>query len=167
AGNLKTSFSGLTPEARNAAFATIFGADAVRSATILYELGADGVTKYTKAVNDQGAAGRMASVQTDNLIGDLERLRGAIEVALIEGGSSANGALRDMTQWVTKLVNAYSSLSPGLQHAVTLFAGVGGAATLVASGILLLLPRIAATRTALTAMGVTAARTRVLMNGLG
>jgi TP901 family phage tail tape measure protein len=167
AGNLQSSFKGLTPEARNAAFATIFGADAVRSATILYELGADGITKYTKAVNDQGAAGRMAAMQTDNLVGDLERLRGAIETALIEGGSSANGALRDMTQWVTRLVNAYNDLPPSLQHAVTLLTGVGGAATLVVTGLLLLLPRIAATRTALAALGVTAARTRVLMNGLG
>ena len=167
AGNLKSSFSGLTPEARNAAFATIFGADAVRSATILYELGADGITKYTQAVNDQGAAGRMASIQTDNLVGDLERLRGAIETALIEGGSSANGALREMTQWVTRLVNAYNSLPPELQHTVTLLTGVGGAATLAVTAFLLLLPRIAATRTALVALGITAARTRTLMMGLG
>ncbi len=167
AGRMKTSFSKLTPEARNSAMATIFGADAVRSATILYELGADGIDKYTKSVNDQGAAGRMASIQTDNLIGDLERLRGAVEVALIEGGSSANGALRDMTQMVTRLVNAYNDLPPSLQHTVTLFTGIGGAAALIAAGILLLLPRIAATRTALAALGVTAARTRVLMMGLG
>ncbi|MEU9436605.1 phage tail tape measure protein [Streptomyces sp. NPDC048252] len=167
AARMKTSFSKLTPEARNAAMATIFGADAVRSATILYELGADGVSKYVSAVDDQGAAQRMASVQTDNLIGDLERLRGAIEVALIESGSAANGTLRDMTQMVTRLVNAYNGLPPELQHAVTLFMGFGGAVALVAAGILLLIPRIAATTTALAAMGVTAARVRAVMLGLG
>ncbi|MEU5668525.1 hypothetical protein, partial [Streptomyces longwoodensis] len=94
-------------------------------------------------------------------------LRGAIEVALIEGGSSANSALRGMVQWVTKLVNAYNDLPPGLQHAATLLTGIGGAATLAVTGFVLLLPRIAATRTALAEMGVTAARTRVLLNGLG
>lgn len=167
AGNLQKSFGNLTPEARNAAFATIFGSDAVRSATILYELGAAGVRKYTKEVDDHGAAARMAAIQTDNLSGDLERLRGAFEVALIEGGSSANGALRDMVQWVTKVVNAYNNLPPGVQHAVTLFTGIGGAVTLAVSGFVLLLPRIAATRTALAGLGVTAARTRVLLNGLG
>jgi TP901 family phage tail tape measure protein len=167
AGNLQSSFKNLTPEARNAAFATIFGSDAVRSATILYELGSKGIQKYTKAVNDQGAAGRMASIQTDNLVGDLQRLRGAIEVALIEGGSSANGALRGMTQWVTKLVNAYNSLPPGLQHAVTLMTGVGGAAMLAVAGFLLLIPRIQATRTALTQMGLTAARTRTILGVMG
>jgi TP901 family phage tail tape measure protein len=160
AGRMKTSFSKLTPEARNSAMATIFGADAVRSATILYELGSQGIDKYVKSVNDQGAAGRMAAIQTDNLVGDLERLRGAIEVALIEGGTAANGALRNMTQWVTRLVNAYSDLPPELQRAVTLFSGIGGAAALAGAGMLLLLPRIAATRAALVSMGVTAARTR-------
>ncbi|NUS29821.1 MAG: phage tail tape measure protein [Streptomyces sp.] len=167
AGNLQSSFKNLTPEARNAAFATIFGSDAVRSATILYELGADGIRKYTKAVNDQGAAGRTAAVQTDNLAGDLERLRGAIETALIEGGSAANGSLRAMTQWVTALVNAYNNLPPGLQHAVTLVTGFGGAAALAAAGVLLLIPRIHATTTALASMGVTAARARSIMMGLG
>jgi len=167
AGNLQSSFKNLTPEARNAAFATIFGSDAVRSATILYELGAQGIQKYVKAVDDQGAAGRMASIQTDNLVGDLQRLRGAIEVALIEGGTSANSALRGMVQWVTRLVNAYNQLPAGAQHAITMLTGIGGAATLAVTGFVLLLPRIAATRTALTQLGITAARTRVLLNGLG
>jgi len=167
AGRMKTSFSKLTPEARNSAMATIFGSDAVRSATILYELGSQGIDKYTKAVDDQGAASRMASIQTDNLVGDFERLKGAIEVALIEGGSAANGGLRTMTQWITRLVNAYSSLPPELQKGVTLFTGIGGAALLAGSGILILLPRIAATRAALASMGVTAARTRIALGMLG
>lgn len=167
AGRMKTSFSKLTPEARNSAMATIFGADAVRSATILYELGSEGINKYIKSVNDQGAAGRMAAIQTDNLVGDMERLRGAIEVALIESGSAANDSLRQMTKWITSLVNAYNGLSPELQHAVTLFTGVGGAVALVGAGILLLLPRIAATRAAMTAMGITATRTRIALMRMG
>ncbi|MER5653428.1 phage tail tape measure protein [Streptomyces sp. NPDC002131] len=167
AGRMKTSFSKLTPEARNSAMATIFGADAVRSATILYELGSKGIDKYVSSVNDQGAASRMASIQTDNLVGDFERLKGAIEVALIEGGSAANGSLRTMTQWITRLVNAYSSLPPELQKGITMFSGIGGATALAGAGILLLLPRIAATRAALASMGVTAARTRAALGMLG
>ncbi|MFF4489412.1 phage tail tape measure protein [Streptomyces sp. NPDC001544] len=167
AGNLQSSFKNLTPEARNSAFATIFGSDAVRSATILYELGAKGVQKYTREVNDNGAAARVAAIQTDNLAGDMERLRGAIETALIEGGSSANGALRTMVQWVTRLVDAYNNLPPGLQQAVTLFTGISGATILAVSAFVLLLPRISATRTAMTQLGITAARTRTLMAGLG
>lgn len=167
AGRMKTSFSKLTPEARNSAMATIFGSDAVRSATIMYELGSKGIDKYVSSVNDQGAASRMAAIQTDNLVGDFERLKGAIEVALIEGGSAANGSLRTMTQWITRLVNAYSSLPPELQKGITMFSGIGGATALAGAGILLLLPRIAATRAALASMGVTAARTRAALGMLG
>jgi TP901 family phage tail tape measure protein len=167
AGRMKASFSKLTPEARNAAMATIFGADAVRSATILYELGSEGIDRYVASVDDTGAAQRMAAIQTDNLVGDLERLRGALEVALIEGGSAANGTLRQMTQWITSLVNAYNNLPPGLQHAVTGFMGVGGAIALAGGAMLLLLPRIAATRAALVSMGVTAGRARSSLMVLG
>ncbi|NUP23601.1 MAG: phage tail tape measure protein [Streptomyces sp.] len=167
AARMKTSFSKLTPEARNSAMATIFGSDAVRSATIMYELGSEGIDRYIASVNDTGAAQRMAAVQTDNLIGDLERLKGALEVALIEGGSAANGTLRQMTQWITSLVNAYSSLPPSVQHGVTAFMGIGGAITLAGGAMLLLLPRIAATRAALVAMGVTAARARSSLMVLG
>lgn len=167
AGNLQQSFSNLTPEARNAAFATIFGSDAVRSATILYELGAQGISKYVKEVNDQGAASRMASIQMDNLSGDLQYLRGSIEVALIQSGSAANGVLRTMVQWVSRVVNIYNGLPPELQQTVTMFSGIGGAVALAGAGLLLLVPRIAATRAALASMGVTAARTRVVMGALG
>ncbi|MFE3386374.1 phage tail tape measure protein [Streptomyces anulatus] len=167
AGRMKESFSKLTPEARNSAMATIFGADAVRSATIMYELGAEGIDRYVQSVDDTGAAQRMAAVQTDNLIGDLERLKGALEVALIEGGSAANGTLRNMTQWITGVVNAYNNLPPELQHAVTGFTGVAGAIALVTGAALLMLPRIAATRLALAQMGVTAATVRSAMLGLG
>lgn len=166
-GRLQKSFSNLTPEARNSAMGVIFGSDAVRAATVLYGLGAGGINKYVSEVNDAGAAQRMAAIQTDNLSGDMERLRGSIEVALIQGGSAATGALRDMVQWITKLVNAYANLPPGAQKAVTVFAGVAGAAGLIASSMVILLPRIAATRTALTGLGLTAARTRTMMTGLG
>ena len=60
ASRLQRSFSNLTPEARNSAMGVIFGSDAVRAATILYEQGALGVDEYRRAVDDNGAAARMA-----------------------------------------------------------------------------------------------------------
>ncbi|MFG2299429.1 phage tail tape measure protein [Actinacidiphila glaucinigra] len=167
ANRMQGSFKNLTPEARNAAFGVIFGSDAVRSATILYQLGAKGIDKYVAAVDDTGYAARVAATQTDNLVGDLERLQGALETALIQSGTAANSVLRDMVQFITRLVNAYSSLPPSVQSGVTLFAGLAGAIGLVAASTLLLLPRIATVRTELAAMGVTAARTRSAMMMLG
>ncbi|MFD0405024.1 phage tail tape measure protein [Kitasatospora sp. NPDC127116] len=155
AGNLKSSFSNLTPEARNAAMATIFGSDSVRAATILYELGSAGVDRYRNAVNDQGAATRMAGTQMNNLAGDIEQLSGSLEVALINGGTAATGVLRDMVQWVTHLVNAWSSLPSWLQTSTIALFGIGGALALLAGGIGLILPKVVAFQASLATLAET------------
>ncbi|MDX2652305.1 phage tail tape measure protein [Streptomyces scabiei] len=164
---MKESFAGLTPEARNSAMGIIFGSDAVRAANIIYKHGAEGVKTYTDAVNDQGYAQAVAQTRMDNLIGDLKLLRAAIESALIETGTAANAALRDMVQWVTRLVNAYSSLPPGLQQAAGLLAGFVGILGLAGASMLLLLPRIMLVRRELRALGVTAVTTRSALMSIG
>jgi TP901 family phage tail tape measure protein len=145
--NMKESFSKLTPEARNAAMATIFGSDAVRAATILYEAGAEGVDSWVKSVNDSGYATRVAATMTDNLAGDLERLKGSLETALISSGSAANGVLRDMAQALTSVVNWYGQLNPATQKTVTIMSGIVGVVGFVGTSLLLMLPRIMAVRT--------------------
>ncbi len=136
AGQLKTSMSGLTPEARNAAMAIIFGSDAVRAANVLYENGAAGIAEWTAKVNDQGFAAETAATKLDNLKGDLEALGGAFESVLIDGGSGANEALRGLVQGATDAVNVIGSLpAPVLQvgAALTGLVAVGG---LAAGGLL-------------------------------
>lgn len=158
AKRLSVSFGNLTPEARNAAFGVIFGSDAVRAATILYRSGEAGVRQWTDAVKDQGFASRVAQQQTDNLIGDLERLRGALETALIEGGSKATAGLREVAQWITHLIDAYSNLSPELQANITVTMGLVGALALAAGAFVLILPRVVAFRAAVTELTVTMPR---------
>lgn len=167
AANMKESFSKLTPEARNAAMATIFGSDAVRAATILYEAGSEGVDGWVQSVNDAGYASRVAATMTDNLAGDLERLKGSLETALISSGSSANKVLREMAQVLGSVVAWYNQLSPGVQSSVTVMAGLVGVVGFLSTGLLLMLPRIMAVRAELVALGVTAARVRTAMMALG
>ncbi|WP_431999335.1 phage tail tape measure protein [Streptomyces sioyaensis] len=167
AQRLHQSFSGLTPEARNAAFGVIFGSDAVRAASILYKAGGAGVDSWTKAVKESGYAARMSATMTDNLAGDWERLTSALETGLISSGSSANGVLRSMAQTITGLVNWYNNLSPSVQRGVTAFAGIAGVVGLAGSALLLMLPRIMAVRRELLAMGLTASRARGMLGALG
>lgn len=94
AGLLKSQLSGLTVQQRQAALQTIFGSDAIRAATVLYDAGAEGVRNYTQAVTDHGAAARMAAIQMDNLAGDWEKFTGSVETALIKAGSGANDMIR-------------------------------------------------------------------------
>lgn len=146
AGQLHDKLGTLTDAQRNQALATIFGSDAIRAASVLYNLGADGVKGYTQAVNDQGAAGRMAAEQMNNFSGDLKQLKGSIDVALIQGGSGANTVLRDMAQSATKAVNAFASLPKPLQEAAVGFAGGGGAALLLVGGLTSIAGKAASTK---------------------
>lgn len=167
AGRMKTAFSNLTPEARNAAMGVIFGSDAVRAANILYKHGEQGLRTYTDAVNDQGYAAAVAATRMDNLIGDLRLLRSALETALIQTGTAANAALRDMVQWVTRLVNVYNQLPPGLQEAAGLLTGMVGVIGLVGASMLLFLPRVMTVRRELIALGITATTVRAQLLTLG
>jgi TP901 family phage tail tape measure protein len=94
AGQLKDKLSKLTPEVRANAMAQIFGSDATRAANVLYEQGADGIQKWIDKTNDAGYAAETAAKKTDNLAGDVERLKGSLETMAIEGGSGANRGLR-------------------------------------------------------------------------
>lgn len=132
AGILQKSLKDLTPEARASAMAIIFGSDAVRAANVLYELGSSGVRDYTDAMNDNGAASRMAGTQLDNLAGDWEQLTGAIETGFIQSGSGANDVLRDMTQAATETVNFIGDL-PGPILAAGVAATAAGGAFLIAA----------------------------------
>lgn len=127
AGQLQTQMGGLSEEERNAAMATIFGADAVRAATQLYNQGADGVEKWTKTVSQSGYAADMASTRTDNLQGDLEQLSGSFETLLINLGEGGQGPLRSLVQTLDTLVDAFASLPAPVQQTIVLgVAAVGG-----------------------------------------
>lgn len=154
AGNLQDSLSGLTDEQRNASLAVIFGSDAVRAANVLYEQGAEGIGDWNDKVNDSGYAAETARIKLDNLSGDVEKLGGAFDTALIQTGSGANETLRFLTQTATNLVDAIGQLPApvlGVGLAVTgLVAGVG----LLGGGLLTVVPKIAATRTAMAALNI-------------
>jgi hypothetical protein len=82
----------------------------LRSANVLYKEGADGIQKYIDQTNDSGYAAKVAADRTDNLAGDIERLGGSIDTALIQTGSGANDVLRGIVQSVGFLVDSFGSL---------------------------------------------------------
>lgn len=132
AEQLKVAFEGKTQAERDSALATIFGSDAIRAAAVLYEQGGAGVDKWTANVNDAGYAAETAATRMDNLKGDLEELKGALETALIGGGSGSQGMFRGLTQGLTDAVNAFNDLPPAAQSTASALLGItavtGGAA---------------------------------------
>jgi TP901 family phage tail tape measure protein len=134
AGQLQTRLGGLTQEQRQSTLATIFGSDATRAATVLYGLGSDGIREYIQAVDDSGAAQRAAAEKTNNLAGDVERLRSALETLTIESGSGVNGGLRELVQILDHMVSSVSQLPGPVQSAAVVIGGLTGAALLAAAG---------------------------------
>jgi TP901 family phage tail tape measure protein len=158
AGVLRGALVKLTPEQRNAAMATIFGSDAVRAASIIYEQGEGGIRDWIAAVDDQGFAAETAAERMDNLKGDLEEFMGALETALIGAGEGADGPLRDLVQGATDVVNKFNELPDGAKTALLAIVGGGGLVALGVAGLGKLVIGVANTREALSDMGVTADR---------
>lgn len=167
AGQLKESLSGMSAEQRNSTLETIFGSDAVRAASVLYEQGADGVQKWEDAVNDAGYAAETAALMQDNLAGDLEKLGGAFDTVLLQSGSGANEVLRGMVQGLEGLIDAVGKVpAPVLSVATGLVALVGGAG-LLAGGLITVIPKIKATKDALDVLAPAGGKARTALEGVG
>lgn len=171
AGQLRDGLSELTDEQRAVALETIFGSDAVRAASIVYDQGEDGIRKWITAVDDQGYAAETARIKLDNLKGDLEALGGSFETLMIGMGEGSQGMLRGVVQDATGAVNALAALPDPILNATTALLGItavtGGAAwfgTKVVRGI-------ADTRSALADLDATGSKVSrrfgLLTKGLG
>lgn len=187
AGNLKTSMSGLTDEQRSASLEIMFGSDAVRAATVLYDEGAEGIAEWSEAVDDTGYAAETAAMRLDNLKGDVEALGGAFDTALIKSGSAADGVMRFLVQAATELIDVFNEAPLFVQQTALAIVAVAAAASLAGGAFLLGVPKIAeftaalavlttsqipavasaalAGQTAITNMGKGAAATAKFMTG--
>ncbi|SIN72873.1 phage tail tape measure protein [Agromyces cerinus] len=167
AGQLQNQMSTMSAETRDAALATIFGADAIRTARVLYTSGAEGVASWTSKVDDSGYAAETAALRMDNLAGDVEKLGGAFDTALIKSGAAANDALRGLTQGVTAMVDGFASAPQGVQGAALAIGAVTAAVGLAGGAFLLAVPKIAAFRAALATMSPATQRAATVLGAVG
>lgn len=142
AGQLHDKMQGLSEAERNAMEAHIFGARSIVGANILYQAGAQGVTEWTKAVNDSGFAAKQAAGKMNSLQGDFKKLQGAFETGLIEMGSTANGFLRPVVQGVTDAIKAFNDLPESAKGTAMGIAGVSGAGLLLGGMVISVIPKI-------------------------
>lgn len=150
---LRTKLGGLSDQERQQALAQIFGNDALRAASVLYADGSKGVETWKNKVNDAGYASDTAARQTNNLAGDMERLKGSIETLAIQSGSGGNSGLRVLAQTLNGLVNQFAGLPPVVGTTITILAALGGAALLSLAGWVKLRKGIAEAQVQMIAMG--------------
>ena len=135
AGQLQQGLSGMSQEQRNAALNTIFGADAVRAANVLYREGENGIADWTDAVSESGFAAEQAAAKNNNLKGDLENLSGSFESLMISLGEGGQGPLRSLVQTLDTLVDAFSQLPAPVQQSIVLLTALGGGFTALHSAM--------------------------------
>lgn len=101
AEQLKVATADLTDEQRDFSLGLIFGNNQITAANVLLQGGAEAVDAYTEAVNDSGAAARVAGEKTDSLAGDIKSAKIAWEnfvLSIDSGGGTISGIIRDVTQ---------------------------------------------------------------------
>jgi TP901 family phage tail tape measure protein len=167
AGQLHSRLGALTEAERAAALGRIFGNESLQAANVLYAGGAIQVRHWTDAVNEQGYAAETARIQTDNLLGDLERLGGSIDSVFIQGGTSANQGLRGIVQGAEAVVDAVGRIPEPVLSATTVIAGAGGLALLGVAGMGKLAVSVGEVTDALRNMNVPLKSAAAAAGGLG
>ena len=114
AGELQAGIKGLSEQARNEALGQIFGTDAVRTALMLAELGADGFHDLAKSIGEVSAADQ-AAVRLTGLTGALKELSAAwvalqLKAADQGGLSTAEGAIRRVTEAIRYLIEHFQEV---------------------------------------------------------
>lgn len=142
AGKLQGALKDMSSEQRNAAMQTLFGSDAIRAASVLYEQGAEGVQEWIGAVDDAGYAAETAAMMQDNLAGDLEKLGGAFDTVFLKAGGTGNDGLRKLVQSAEDLVDTVGQIPAPVLGAVGAIAGIGGAALVAGGAFVTLAPRV-------------------------
>lgn len=180
AGQLRDVLGGMTDEQRTASLAILFGTDAIRAASLVYEQGSEGIQDWIAATNDAGYAADTAARKTDNLMGDVERLTGELETLAIESGSGVNAVLRIFTQLAEDLVAQLAEVPPVISGTVVALGALTAASLLTFAGWVRLRgavrdmldelgktgPRGAAAAGALGRVGRAAGRAAALLTGL-
>lgn len=167
AGQLGEGLEKLTDQEQDMALGVIFGNQQVTAARVLFTQGADAVKKYTEQVNDAGYAARVAADRLDNLNGDLEKLSGAFDTALIKSGSGANEILRSIVQSVTFLIDAVGDAPQPLLDAGLALTTVAAAVTLTGGAALIATPKIVAFKLALQDTNVSAKNVAIGAGAIG
>lgn len=167
AGELARTYTDLDDKSRDASLGILFGNEQVTAARVLFQEGAAGVSEMTKAVTDNGYAAQVAADRLDNLQGDVEKLGGAFDTALIRSGSGANEILRDITQSATFLVDAFGSAPQPVLDAGLAIGAVAAATTLAGGAALVAVPKYVAFKASLETLNVSGKKVAVTVGALG
>ena len=109
---LRGSFSSLTEAEQANAAASLFGKEAMSGMLAIINASESDFNKLADAIdNSSGRADEMAETMMDNLGGAIEQLMGALESLAIKVGTALTPVIRDVAEFLTKIVEWMNTLS--------------------------------------------------------
>ncbi|HEQ3527390.1 TPA: phage tail tape measure protein [Bacillus cereus] len=152
-GILKESMKDLTDQQRSMALETLFGSDAVRGATILFNEGSQGVNKmYTEM--SKVTALETANTKMNTLKGRIEQLSGAFDTMKKTIGDALAPVVSAFVAGLQKLVDGFNSLPGPVQKAVAITGGIVLAITAIATVIGVVLAAVGMLVSGVGALGI-------------
>lgn len=152
-GILHESMKGLTDQQRSMALETLFGSDAVRGATILFNEGSQGVNKmYTEM--SKVTALETANTKMNTLKGRIEQLSGAFDTMKKTIGDALAPVVSAFVAGLQKLVDGFNALPGPIQKAIAITGGIVLALTAIATVIGVVLAAVGMVVSGIGALGV-------------
>ncbi|PGX82859.1 phage tail tape measure protein [Bacillus thuringiensis] len=152
-GILHESMKGLTDQQRSMALETLFGSDAVRGATILFNEGSQGVNKmYTEM--SKVTALETANTKMNTLKGRMEQLSGAFDTMKKTIGDALAPVVSAFVAGLQKLVDGFNALPGPIQKAIAITGGIVLALTAIATVIGVVLAAVGMVVSGIGALGV-------------
>lgn len=122
-GNVQQAFAKMTQEQQTQAAGLIAGQEAVAGFLTLVNAGQTGLESFADELrNSGGAAEQLAETQMDTLKGAIVEMQSALEGAGIVVGDKFAPAVRQVTEFITQLVQGFTEMNPALQSAIVAFA---------------------------------------------
>nr|WP_218971037.1 phage tail tape measure protein [Alkalihalobacterium bogoriense] len=125
---LRTSFGGLTQEQQAQYAATLFGQEAMSGMLAIVNASDEDYKKLTQATREyNGVAGEMADIMQDNLQGQLTILKSQLEGVAIQIFEILLPQLMKLVEFLQKVVEWFSNLSPATQETIVKLAALAAA----------------------------------------
>lgn len=119
---LREKFAGLTEEQKAQYAAMLAGQEGMSGLLAIVNASDEDFQKLTDEINNaNGAAQDMADIMMNNTAGAIEQLKGALESAGIIIGEKLTPYIRQLAEWITRLVEKFNSLSEEEQDQIVKF----------------------------------------------
>lgn len=121
-GQLRSSMSGMTDEQKAYYSSILAGKTGLSGLMSLLNMSQEEYDELAASIdNCGGVADETAAIMQDNLKNDVEQLMGSLESLAITVMKNLEPALRQLVQWLEKVVDWFTGLDPGIQTAIVGF----------------------------------------------